>query len=261
MRDSLATSFKIQSRVIGALLMREVLTRYGRHNIGFMWLFVEPMLFTLGITALWSLVAHHQTTDISIQAFALTGYSTVLLWRNAVNRCNLAIQPNLCLMYHRNVKVIDVFLSRLILETIGATVSLIVLSFIFISLGLAPIPDDILTMAIGWVLLIWFAVGLGFLIGSLSERSELIDRIWHVFTYLLFGVSGAGFMVSWLPDKFQELVLWLPMVNCTELIRKGYFGGNHHYYYDIPYVITFNLCLLFIGLALVRDIGRRIEPE
>jgi ABC-type polysaccharide/polyol phosphate export permease len=34
--------------VLGALLIRELLTRYGRHNIGFLWLFVEPMIFTLG---------------------------------------------------------------------------------------------------------------------------------------------------------------------------------------------------------------------
>ena len=51
---SLWESFRIQLRVIGALLIRESLTRYGRHNIGFLWLFAEPMFFTLGITAIWA---------------------------------------------------------------------------------------------------------------------------------------------------------------------------------------------------------------
>ena len=27
--------------------MREIITRYGRNNIGFLWLFVEPLLLTL----------------------------------------------------------------------------------------------------------------------------------------------------------------------------------------------------------------------
>jgi ABC-2 type transport system permease protein/capsular polysaccharide transport system permease protein len=44
MDTSLRHSFEIQRRVIGALLMREVITRFGRHNIGFLWLFVEPMI-------------------------------------------------------------------------------------------------------------------------------------------------------------------------------------------------------------------------
>jgi hypothetical protein len=41
-------SLQTQLRVLYALLARELLTRYGRHNIGFVWLFAEPMLFTLG---------------------------------------------------------------------------------------------------------------------------------------------------------------------------------------------------------------------
>ena len=36
------SSWTIARRVIGALLLRELLTRYGRNNIGFLWLFVEP---------------------------------------------------------------------------------------------------------------------------------------------------------------------------------------------------------------------------
>ena len=53
--SSLGQSFLIQVRVIAALMLREVLTRYGRHNVGFLWLILEPMLFTIGITTLWML--------------------------------------------------------------------------------------------------------------------------------------------------------------------------------------------------------------
>ncbi len=92
--------------MIGALLMREILTRYGRHNIGFLWLFVEPMLFTLGVTALWTATRAVHGSDLPIVAFAITGYSSVLLWRNMPFRCIGAIEPNLSLMYHRNVRPI-----------------------------------------------------------------------------------------------------------------------------------------------------------
>jgi capsular polysaccharide transport system permease protein len=36
-RNDLWRSLVIQARVVGALVMREIITRYGRHNIGFMW--------------------------------------------------------------------------------------------------------------------------------------------------------------------------------------------------------------------------------
>jgi len=40
-------SLGIQRRVLYALTMREVITRFGRENLGVLWLVGEPMLFTL----------------------------------------------------------------------------------------------------------------------------------------------------------------------------------------------------------------------
>src|SRR5208282_2917688 len=47
-------SLAIQFRVLHALMMRELITRYGRDNLGVLWLVGEPMIFTLGVTTLWS---------------------------------------------------------------------------------------------------------------------------------------------------------------------------------------------------------------
>ena len=107
-RPSLLQSWKIQRRVVWALTLREILTRYGRHNIGFLWLFAEPMLFTLGVTAIWTATKSVHGSDLPIVAFAITGYSSVLLWRNMPGRCIGAIAPNLSLLYHRNVRPIDI---------------------------------------------------------------------------------------------------------------------------------------------------------
>lgn len=257
----LMRSVAIQMRVIGALLMREVITRYGRHNIGFMWLFVEPMLFTLGVAALWTATKAAHGSSLPIVPFAVTGYSSVLLWRNGSSRCAKAIEPNLSLLYHRNVRVIDVFAARLILEIGGSTISLMVISLAFMAIGWMPAPVDILKMMVAWFLLAWFAVSLGLIVGALSERSEMFERIWHTFMYLLFPLSGAVFMVDWLPKTAQELILWIPMVHGTEMLRHGYFGEAVRTYEDPAYLMLWDLCLLLIGLALVRETGRRVQPE
>jgi capsular polysaccharide transport system permease protein len=258
---SLLRSLAIQARVIRALVLREILTRYGRHNIGFMWLFAEPMLFTTGIVALWTATRAAHGSDLPIVPFALTGYSSVLLWRNGASRCAKAVEPNKSLLFHRNVQVIDFFAARLILEIAGATISLATLSVVFISLGWMDLPQDILTMAAGWTLLAWFAVGLGLIVGAISERSEIMDRIWHAITYLVFPLSGAVFMVDWLPQSVQKLALWVPMVNGTEMFRDGYFGGVVRTHYSATYLAGVDLVLTLIGLSLVRDVARRVEGE
>ena len=44
----------VQNRVIGALLMREMQQRWGRRNLGFAWLFVEPLIFAFPVLVMWS---------------------------------------------------------------------------------------------------------------------------------------------------------------------------------------------------------------
>ena len=115
-RTPFARSLAIQLRVIRALMMREVITRFGRHNVGVLWLIGEPMLFTLGIAGLWSAAGLSHGSGLPIIAFAITGYSSVLMWRNSVMRTASAIQQNFTLLYPRNVMVIDVFITRIVLE-------------------------------------------------------------------------------------------------------------------------------------------------
>ena len=254
-------SFVIQMRVIWALILREILTRYGRHNIGFMWLFVEPMLFTLGITVLWTLTGLHRTSDLPITAFALTGYSTVLLWRNMPTRCVDAISPNSALMYHRNVRVIDIYISRLALEAIGATISFTVLSIAFIFFHLMEPPEDPLLVLKAWLLTAWFGGALAITMGAWSERSEVVEKLWHPAAYLLFPVSGAAYFVDALPKAGADVVLWLPMVHGVEMVRDGYFGSKFVAHYSVGYMLTCCMVLTLIGLALERIVTRDFVPE
>ncbi len=241
--------------------MREILTRYGRHNIGFLWLFVEPMLFTTGVTILWTLSKAVHGSSLPIVAFALTGYSSVLLWRNMPSRCIGAIDPNLALMYHRNVRVIDVFLARLLLEAGGATISFIVLSVFYIYIGWLEPPEDVLTVVEGWLLLGWFGAALAMFLGALAEKSELVERLWHPASYIMFPLSGAAFMVDALPPAAQHYALYVPMVNGVEIVRNGYFGGQIRTHYDLPYLFGFCIALTVLALAQVTVVNREITPE
>lgn len=256
-----ADSLKVQLRVIGALLRREMLTRFGRHNIGFMWLFAEPMLFTVGVTILWTATKTLHGSDLPIVAFALTGYSSVLLWRNMPGRCIGALQANLPLMYHRNIKVMDIYAARLLLEFGGATISFAALTLLFIAVEWMAPPDDFLTVVAGWLLIAWFGSALAMGLGGLSYLSDLVDKLWHPFSYLLFPLSGAAFLVAALPQFAQDIVLWIPIVHGVEMVREGFFGSSARAVYDLSYLIPFNLVLSVVSLIIVRFVSRRVVPE
>ena len=252
-------ALKVQLRVLGALFRWEVIQRFGRDNLGFIWLFLEPMIFTLAITALWTAVELTHGSTLPIVAFALTGYSTILLWRNCANRCVMSIQANTGLFYHRPVRVIDVLLTKILLEVAGATMSFVALSVVWISIGWSQPPEDILVVLAGWVMLIWFASALAMIIGALTSLSEIAERLWHPTAYILFPLSGAVFMVDWLSSDFQQIILWLPMVHTAEMIRDGFFGSIVQTHYDMRYVAVVSLVMTAIALVLVHVAARRVE--
>lgn len=239
--------------------MREVITRFGRENLGVMWLAVEPMLFTTGVAALWTAAGVHHGISIPIVAFAITGYSSVLMWRNATTRCAAAIEQNKGLLYHRNVQVIDVMLTRIAVEEGGATASFLILSSAAMFLGWMPPPVDALRVVFGWAMLAWFGIALALLMGAASAFSDIAERLWHPVSYLLFPLSGAAFMVAWLPTGAQPYVLLLPMVHGVELLREGWFGNAVQTHHDIGYMAGACLVMSLVAMWLVRVAGRKVE--
>jgi capsular polysaccharide transport system permease protein len=120
-------------------------------------------------------------------------------------------------------------------------------------------PTDILEVLFAWGLLCWLGTALAVFIGALGAYNEIAERLWHPIAYILFPLSGAVFMVDWLPKEFQDIVLLNPIVHCVELLREGYFGNVVRTHYDISYVVGFCLALTLLGLAFTRSAESRME--
>jgi ABC-type polysaccharide/polyol phosphate export permease len=255
---SLFSPLRTQLRVIGALLMREILTRYGRKNIGFLWLFIDPMIFTAMIALMWSVIRVRHFDNISVVAFAVTGYSTVLLWRNMANRCLAAVEPNRSLLYHHSVKIIDFYAARILLEAVGATIAFVMLAALLSLFGLMGTPYDPLQVAGGWFMLAWFGAALALVVAPLTEVSPLAEKIWAPISYISFIFSGALFLVDMLPPEAQRIMMWVPMVSGVEYLREGYFGPVVRFHYDMAYFAVCNMALSLVGLWQVSLMKRRI---
>lgn len=259
------TSFKeslmIQMRVIGALLMREIITRYGRNNIGFLWLFIEPLMMTMFIVMMWKFARADQVSSLNIVAFVLTGYPMAMMWRNASNRAIGAISGNMSLLYHRNVRVLDTIFARVLLEIAGATIAQIAIMAVLLAMRWIEWPADIFYMLLAWLLMALFALGLGLVICSIAFKFDAFGKLWGTFSFVMLPLSGAFFFVSTLPQQAQEYVLWIPMVHGTEMFRQGYFGGSMLTMENLWYLLLCDLVLLFIGLAMVAKFSKGVEPQ
>jgi ABC-2 type transport system permease protein/capsular polysaccharide transport system permease protein len=155
----------------------------------------------------------------------------------------------------------DIYIARLLLEVVGATISFVLLGALFMFLGMSEPPEDILKVAAGWGLLTYNGMALALMIGTLSERSELVERIWHPLAYLIFPLSGAAFIVEALPPEAQRAVLYIPMVHGLEYLREGFFGSKFHPIYDLEYMLLLVTGMLLVGLIQMHIVARTVIPE
>ncbi|MCS4534526.1 ABC transporter permease [Neisseria montereyensis] len=258
---SLKESLAIQKRVIGALLMREIITRYGRNNLGFLWLFVEPLMLTLLIVFLWKFLRADSVSSLNIVAFVLTGYPMAMMWRNTSNRTIGAISANISLLYHRNVRVLDTIISRTLLEVAGATIAQVVIMAGLIAIRWINVPNDIFYMLLAWLLMALFAFGLGLIICSIAFKFDSFGKIWGTLSFILMPLSGAFFFVSSLPVQAQKYLLWVPMIHGTEMFRHGYFGSSAGTMENPWYLLLCDLVLLFVGLTMVAGFSKGVEAQ
>jgi capsular polysaccharide transport system permease protein len=256
-RDDLAT----QWRVVGALLIREIYTRFGREGLGFGWIVLEPLIFAVPVLLVWSVARSPYEHSIPMIPFLWSGYLPLLLFRHIGGRMLLFVRVNAGLLYHRQVTIFDIFLARCLLE-ITSNLTAVVASFAFFySLGWLNFPHDLPVFYLGYFFAIWWSAAAGLILGGLSERTDWVEKFWQPYSYLYIFFSGFFVMAQWLPESIRGWALFQPSLQSYEMIRAGMFGNAVKTYGDPAYTSLVLAFLTFIGLLLMRESRKYVVAE
>jgi capsular polysaccharide transport system permease protein len=251
--------FRRQGTVIHALLLREMQTRFGRNQFGFLWLFLEPLMLAGAIATLKSTFEFgHSIPGVSMFVFALVSYLPYFTFRAIISRAPGTLRANMTLLYHSRVKMLDVVLARHLLE-MAAVVTVMALIVVGVAIWGDQPPSDIPTLLIGLVLLFLLAQGLGLLAAAVSAVSEVSERLIHPLVYLSLPLSGALVPLHSLDPAIRELLLWNPQANIHEMVREGFFGDLLPSYYHTGYVLFWVALFNLLGLAALRAVRPRLE--
>lgn len=253
------TRLKVQARIIHALILREMMTRFGRENFGFFWLMGEPLILCLGVIVMWLLTSHHLEGDIGVVPFVLTGYTLVTLWRHIISRSVNCFRQNAELMFHRNVKYIDTLIARALLEIGGTGISFMIAYIPFYLFGVVPGMSDPLLVVGGWLMMGWLSFAAGLIIAGLSEMSELVERFVQPLMYITLPLTGLFYMVAWLPAQAQKVVLWSPLVHCSEMLREGLIGVHVDARWDFGFLIWSCVILTGAGFVIVQQAQKYVR--
>ena len=263
MKDKAPRTFagqaRLQGRVIWALAMREVITRFGREGLGAFWMIAEPAMFVVGVMAIFSHI--EVDSGYSVAEYLAVSYPTLLFWRNGTNRVVKALEINRALLHHRPIRPIDIIYSRILLEFSSAAASFFVLFLAFVQLGICHWPNDWLTFALGYLCVIWFSFAFVLIMAALAELSETIERLSHIILYLMMPFCGVFVPLYIIPPYFRPAMMTFPLIDAVEYFHHGYYGNRMATYYNIPWMLFATLFLTLLAYTLTNLSIRKVQRE
>jgi capsular polysaccharide transport system permease protein len=258
--SALRQSLGVQGRILFALFIREMQTRWGRRNLGFAWLFAEPLVFAVPVLTLWHFIRPKMDAGLPMFPFLWSGYMPLLIFRHVTGHSLYVVRSNAALLYHRNITPLDIFLGRCALESLGNLAAVVFSFTVFYMTGILDWPYDMPLMFAGFLLSAWWALDVAIIVAALSERSEIVEHIWMPASYVYMLLSGFPYMAYWLPTHLREVVLYInPPLLCYEIVRGGLYGNLITTYQYPVYLIYILATLTAVGLWLMRNVRDYVD--
>ena len=250
-----------QIRAIEAMMVRDMMMRYGRANIGFVWLILESLILCSLVMILWSHIKAPFEHGIWIVNIVLTGYMPLTLWRHVSNSGPFLFRRCVPLLFHRRLSLIDSLAANALLELAGTTTALVVVySTLAISGVVKPMQDPGLC-AYAWFAMFVLASGMMCLFAVLTSKSEAFERFIQPLQYIFLPISGVFFMVEWLPSYAQEIAWYNPTVHIYEMFRAGFFGDDVITHYTPWYPMLCGSILIVISLYFLESVRDNISLD
>ncbi|OED45972.1 sugar ABC transporter permease [Rhodobacteraceae bacterium (ex Bugula neritina AB1)] len=249
------------ARTIGALMLREMSTRYGRTPGGYLWAVLEPMAAILFLSIGFSLVIRSPSLGTSFLLFYATGYLIFSLYQSISGATSRAIGYSKPLLKFPAVTWLDAVLARFLLNSLtGILITLLLIGGVLTvidSRAVLDLPVAVLAMVLAMAL----GLGVGIMNCVLMGLYPLWDVAWSIITRPLFLASGVLYIYEDLPPLAQDILWYNPLLHLSGLMRTGFYPTYTAAYVSITYVLAVSLILLALGLVLMgryhRDILNR----
>lgn len=257
---SLARGALVQWQVVHALVLRETRTRFGAHQLGYLWALLEPLMWVATFGAMYAFAHRKVPGDMSLVGFLGTGIVTYSLFQSCATRAGEAINGNRALLFYPQVHPLDLIYARGVLEaaTFGA-VFLVIMGGEALYLQQLPAVDDLFVVIMGLLLAALLGTSLGLVLCMLGELSGAVQRLRTPLMRPLFWASGLFFTLADTPVEAQGYLLANPVLHLVEAVRDGWFTTYRSEAASLGYVGAWILGLASLGLALERVVRRRLE--
>jgi ABC-type polysaccharide/polyol phosphate export permease/Flp pilus assembly protein TadD len=245
-------------RVIYAIMLRDIRTRFGHTKLGYFWAIVEPIthLLTLGVVFYAMNHAPPPVGD-NLFLFYITGLVPFLMFSHVSHDVMSAAEANNAMLQLPIVKRTDIMVAHALRQFATELCVGVIIFSIAGLLGQRGLPADPLT-AFAAVTLLWLlAVGVGAFNLVVVELFPSYETLYASVIRLLYVASGIYFSPIAMPDWIRDALAWNPILQGIELFRSGFFPQYEPHWLDVNYLLLWIVASIGIGFALERSLRAR----
>lgn len=237
-------------RVLLALIIREMITRYGRSWGGYVWAILEPAGFvTIFSTVLGSFFLRNPPLGNSFAMFYATGYLVFYCFREVAGQAGSAVNVNRELLQLPMVRPLDAIIARFVLTFLTLLCVCTIIFGTLVVMNDTTVNVSHLLSAIGVVALL--GLGVGIVNAVLFVFVPVWRQIWGMASAPLMMISGTFFQFGAMPGWIQKILIWNPLIHVTGEMRMAFYPSYHGDYISLSYAGGIGAGLVILGMALV----------
>jgi capsular polysaccharide transport system permease protein len=245
-----------------ALFLREATYRLTGSRGACIWIFLEPVVHIGYLAYLYSVIRMRTISGIDTCTWIMIGMPTYYMFRRVSGQTFNALNANQALFSYRQVKPLDTILVRAALEGL-LMLTIIVMIFLFGGFfDFQILPDDpllVFTALFGMWLL---GLGYGLIFSALSKLIPEMERVHQLIQIPMYMLSGVVVSLNRVPTVVRKYLMLNPVAHGIQAARLGFAP-----YYEtapelsVPYLYSFALVLIFLGLALHIRFAQRLVTQ
>ncbi len=238
-------------RSVAALILREMVTTYGRSPGGYLWAVIEPLAAIALLSFAFSLAFRAPSLGVSFPLFYATAYLPYMLFHDVSSKIATAIRFSKPLLNFSSVSWPDLLIARFLLNTFThLAVGTVVLGGMLGVFETRAAPD-LFGVAVACAMVVALTLGAGVMNAFLFLAFPAWERVWMILTRPLFIISGVFFLFEDVPTDVAGYLWFNPLFHATGQMRAAFYGTYDAAYVSVVYPLVIGLALLVLGLALL----------
>ena len=250
--SAFANAARRQRRVMGAVMLRNMRTRFFGHGLGYLIVIAWPLAHILLLVLIHGGTGRAPAYGDSAVLFVATGVVPFIAFSYTSRFMMVSLLTTKPLLAFPEVKVLDVLIAAALLESLASCCVLLFVVALGWAFNVFVWPHDVFDVASGFGAALLLGVGFGFFNGVVMLMTPLWLTTFTLFIIAMWILSGVFFVPSALPEPYRSIIAYNPVLQVVEWTRVGYLDGYTSLVLDRAFPVYVGVLFLTLGLVMER---------